>query len=166
MKIVDVKWYEWLYTIWEFGNVYNQKGLELKPSPDTKRGYLRVWLYKNWKRKEQPIHRLVAKHFVDWYNETVNHIDWNKLNNHYSNLEWLSNADNIRHSHKIWLRPKENMGQTKGKTFAISNEILLKLYKEHKAWISIRALWRKYWYNYATLSYAFRHNSYILDFIK
>ena len=116
MKIVDVKWYEWLYTIWEFGNVYNQKGLELKASPCSKRGYLRVWLYKSWKRKEQPIHRLVAKNFIDWYNETVNHIDWNKLNNHYSNLEWLSNLENIRHSHTIWLRLKSNMGKTKGKT--------------------------------------------------
>jgi len=44
-------------------------------------------------------HRLVAEAFIDnKYNlEQVNHKDKNSLNNHYSNLEWVSNFENTRH---------------------------------------------------------------------
>lgn len=44
-------------------------------------------------------HRLVALLFVDnddpKSKNVVDHIDGNKLNNHYTNLQWLSNRDNI-----------------------------------------------------------------------
>ena len=53
----------------------------------------------NLKGKHFRIHRLVAKYFVDGYFEgaVVNHKDGNKLNNHYSNLEWVTQQDNIKH---------------------------------------------------------------------
>ncbi len=48
------------------------------------------------------VHRLVALTYLsDSYEEdlTVNHIDKNKLNNHFSNLEWISNVENVRLGH-------------------------------------------------------------------
>ena len=54
-------------------------------------------------------HRLVAKAFLPMptglVRPQVNHIDGNKLNNHLSNLEWLSQADNIRHAFSTGLMP-------------------------------------------------------------
>ena len=37
---------------------------------------------------------------------TVNHIDTDKLNDHYSNLEWLESVDNYKHACKHGLNPK------------------------------------------------------------
>jgi hypothetical protein len=46
-----------------------------------------------------PIHRLVATHFVDNPNNfpEVNHIDGDKGNNHFTNLQWVTREQNIQH---------------------------------------------------------------------
>lgn len=120
MALITIPNYE-KYSIDEYGNVYS-KNKQLKSNID-KRGYLRVWLYKNKIRKEMPIHRAVAISFLGYKeNLTVNHKDGNKLNNHISNLEWISNADNIRHSFINNIRPKETMGKRKNNVYAVSLE--------------------------------------------
>jgi hypothetical protein len=42
---------------------------------------------------------------------TANHIDGNKLNNHISNLEWVTRSENTKHAYKLGL-----MRQKKGPT--------------------------------------------------
>lgn len=71
----------------------------LKPSFD-KKGYLEVWLSLNGKPKKFSVHRLVASAFIpNPENKTqVNHIDGDKSNNNLSNLEWVTNQENILHS--------------------------------------------------------------------
>lgn len=58
---------------------------------------------KNGKRKQvrKYIHRLVCENFISNPNNLpqVNHKDFDKSNNHVDNLEWISKADNIQHSH-------------------------------------------------------------------
>lgn len=48
------------------------------------------------------MHRLVAEAFCEGYSEElqVNHIDANRLNNHASNLEWVTAKENIADSVK------------------------------------------------------------------
>ncbi len=63
-------------------------------------GYLKVTLYKGTSYKEVwKVHRLVAYHFCPKLpgNEVVNHIDNNKTNNIFSNLEWTTSLGNNQH---------------------------------------------------------------------
>lgn len=58
--------------------------------------------------KRIPLHRLICMAFHGMPPEGkpwVNHIDGNKANNHYTNLEWSSISDNIKHSIATGLRP-------------------------------------------------------------
>ena len=93
----DIKDYEGLYQVNQFGQVRNAKTKKrLYGSPDPKHGYLRVDLRKDGKRKTYRIHRLVAEAFIpnpDNY-DTVDHIDFNRKNNNVINLRWLSRKEN------------------------------------------------------------------------
>ena len=91
------------YTVDEFGNVFSKKsGKFLRPFIN-KFGYLGVNLFENGKRKYFFVHRLVAEHFVENkenYKE-VNHIDENKLNNYFENLEWCTRKYNNNYGTRL-----------------------------------------------------------------
>jgi len=63
------------------------------------------------------IHRLVAKYFIPnpLNKEQVNHIDGNKLNNSYLNLEWVTPKENMKHAFESGLYKKFNNQIYKGK---------------------------------------------------
>ena len=75
------------------------KGIERKPQKNRK-GYLYVTLSKHSTSYTKLIHRLVAEAFIPNPHNLpqVNHIDTNKTNNNVSNLEWITELDNIRHA--------------------------------------------------------------------
>jgi hypothetical protein len=86
------------YQATSWGRIYSKKtGRFLTPKPNSN-GYLRVELYDNGKRVHGRVHRLVAKTFIqNPYNlPEVNHIDGNKKNSSYTNLEWTTSEDNIK----------------------------------------------------------------------
>ncbi len=53
--------------------------------------------------KRERIHRLVAKAFIPnpENKPQVNHIDSNRINNHFSNLEWVTNSENLHHAIRV-----------------------------------------------------------------
>ena len=74
--------------------------------PSIVKGYPKLSVIFNNKRKHFTIHRLVAKLFIPNPDNKpqVNHIDGNKLNNDASNLEWCTAIENIAHAVKSGLR--------------------------------------------------------------
>lgn len=68
-----------------------------------------------------PVHVYVGHGWVEGYFDgaEINHKDFNRMNYHADNLEWLSHADNIRYSrtynYENWYRNKqgENNGRAK-----------------------------------------------------
>ncbi len=85
----NIEGYEGLYQVSDDGQVRNSKGIILKPEVN-KKGYLRVNLFKEGKKKKYRIHRLVAMAFIPNPDNLpqINHIDEDKSNNCLTNLEW------------------------------------------------------------------------------
>lgn len=92
--------YKGKYQVTSWGNVYNvDRQKYVRPEVHHK-GYLRVDLFDEYgKRKHHKVHRLVAKAFIKNPDgkPQVNHKDGNKQNNSVTNLEWVTNRENVDH---------------------------------------------------------------------
>lgn len=100
--------YEGLYEVSNLGNIKRIKGGHgsvigriLKPYFNKVTGYCYIVLSKNCIQIQYAIHRLVAQSFLGLSELTVNHIDGDKTNNKLTNLEYLSNKDNLLHATEI-----------------------------------------------------------------
>ena len=88
------------YLIFNDGRVYSEKTKRfLKPRPDTG-GYLRVVLRIDGKSVERAIHRMVGENFLRKIDgkDIINHIDANRTNNDFTNLEWVTVKENVYHA--------------------------------------------------------------------
>ena len=117
------------YSVSNEGRVKNDK-IFLKLSYN-KRGYSQVVLWNENKNKIQTIHRLVAQAFIPNPDNKpeVNHIDYNKTNNHVSNLEWATKKENEDHALQNGLKVK---GEQNGGSKLTEIEVIevRKLFKE------------------------------------
>ena len=96
---------ETAYQISMFGNIISDHTGDLLKYYKDKDGYNRISLFINGKKKNFYVHRLVAMSFVinsnlEKYN-IVNHLNGNKDDNHYMNLEWTDISGNTLHGFKI-----------------------------------------------------------------
>ena len=99
MRIKDIEGFEGLYSITDDGRVISrrwgyERELSTKPQSD---GYPCVRPMIQGRSYNFLVHRLVAEAFCEpFHGECVNHIDGNRANCHYSNLEWCSGfADSL-----------------------------------------------------------------------
>lgn len=103
---------DWYY-VSNYGRVYSRFTNLLIAPRYIGRGYLTVTLRtKDNKPIDILVHRLVMMTFEPIDNPEdyqVNHKDGIKIRNHYDNLEWATQEENIKHAYDIGLRqPGEN----------------------------------------------------------
>jgi hypothetical protein len=122
----DIIGYEGFYQISNLGNVKSliagkQKILKHNISSNK---YYSI----RFKNKNFLIHRLVALHFVNNFNNKpyVNHIDGNKFNNNFKNLEFVTQSENINHAIKIGKFNNNGINHPKSKLNKIQVNIIFK----------------------------------------
>ena len=92
------------YQVSSWGRVYNTYTERFINPEETEKGYLRVDLYaQNGNRTHKKVHRLVSEAFIPnpEGKPQVNHKDGNKKNNSYTNLEWVTDAENKEHQKRL-----------------------------------------------------------------
>lgn len=121
----DIKYYEGLYQVSNLGRVKSLITNKIKTQYNCNSGYLRVGLFKNYKRENALVHRLVAKTFIknELNKKQVNHIDGNKSNNVVTNLEWVTPSENLIHAYKIGLQKPSNIQKEAVRKTGIRNSI-------------------------------------------
>ncbi|QJT70467.1 hypothetical protein [Microcystis phage MaeS] len=132
---LDIIGYEGQYQISNLGKVrsldridtrgYNQKGRILRIKFTKNTGYATVSLSSGSQVVQHRVHQLVAKHFVqNPYNKrVVNHIDGDKKNNNYDNLEWNTHSENNKHAIDNGLR-NSSKGEKHGKSKLTKNDVI------------------------------------------
>ncbi len=102
------------YRLYNDGSIVSTlRGERTLKTSDNGKGYKYYYLkHSDGSSKWYYVHRLVAQYFVDNPNnlKEVNHIDGNKANNNYNNLEWCTHKQNIELSYRH-LNRKINRGK-------------------------------------------------------
>lgn len=94
------------YSISDQGQVRNNVTGRILKNCTLNTGYQQVVLCDAEGHHRKAVHRLVAKEFVDNPRgcELVNHIDGNKSNNRFDNLEWCTQSENMQHAYRTGLQ--------------------------------------------------------------
>ena len=92
------------YLISTYGNIKNTE-TEYILEKNYKSGYPTVLITHKNISKTYKVHKLVAKTFLDNYDDklVINHIDGDKTNSKLSNLECISQSENIKHAYSTGL---------------------------------------------------------------
>jgi len=150
------------YFISNYGNLYSIKGKNKSIRSKSSRilnGYKSTSLFLNGKGFAKRINRLVAIAFIPnpENKPEVNHIDCNKINNYYKNLEWCTHIEHELHSVLNKLHPSGENHPLHRLTNLQVNKIR-KLYAEGN--LSHRDLAKKFNVRHTTIGEITRNETY------
>lgn len=140
--IIYPKIKEGLYAIEEDGRVYSYSSNKYMKTSIDKDGYITISLRNTLGGYSHfGIHRLLMITYFPINNMeemTVNHIDGNKFNNSFNNLEWVTANENTRLAHKT--KYNNTVGENHGKAKLTEEQAkrVIKLLKEGKGTKEIR----------------------------
>lgn len=139
MKEKIINLYGMNYLVREDGKIFstnkfdeNGNPVEIKQrlNPD---GYLTITIGLTHIRRSRTVHKIIADAFIPTNDKTleVDHIDNNRLNNHLSNLQWITHAENVS---KIPFERKSNARRGSKNGRAKLNEqditVIRRMYKD------------------------------------
>lgn len=171
---VDIHGYEGCYQVSDSGRVkslgrnvvhqgimYYQAERVMSPWNGTTSAYLCVWLYRNGIRKKFSVHRLVAEHFLEEWDTSleVNHKDGNRFNNAVGNLEMCTHWYNMQHAIQEGLKNDCGEKSTRAKLTNAQAEEIRKSYGQ--GGVSQAVLGRLYGVSRQTVSMIIRYKKYI-----
>jgi len=116
IKIIDELWKpvyingeKTTYVVSTRGRVKNLKTDHMMHLRKDRKGYLRVCISVNGKMYWKMVHQVVAKAFLPNPHNypQIDHLDCDKTNNDISNLEWVTNEENMRRATENDLRPSK-----------------------------------------------------------
>lgn len=121
-KIQDEIWKELTFTdkkyeISNYGRIRSfcydkSKGRIVKPG--NIKGFYNVSLRVDGKKRSYLVHKLTAEYFLEKESEeqtVVIHLDWNKQNNYYKNLQWVTRDESYRRMHQVLQEARKKAGK-------------------------------------------------------
>ena len=110
------------YEVSNFGNVRNIKTKKIMAKREHGGYVISQLMGEDNKNHQYQTHRIVAYEFVEGFDNglVVNHKDGDKQNNHPSNLEWVTQYENVKHANDMGLN-KHAKGENVN-TSILSNE--------------------------------------------
>lgn len=94
-----IKGFEECYEISDHGRIRSLRTEKIISTKNLNSGYSSVYLVRDGLRRRWKVHKLVAQHFLREPKsfEIINHIDNDRTNPHYKNLEWVTMRENLTH---------------------------------------------------------------------
>jgi len=149
--------YEGLYEVSNLGRVRslefrnNQTSFKRKKimsATDNGHGYLIVCLRRGGhKRSSRYVHRLVAQAFIPNPDNlpVIDHIDHDRSNNVVTNLQWLTQKDNIGRSRHLMSKPRKKVTSNTGQKY---------ITRVKSGEYKVSLPWKRYWKQFKTLEQA------------
>lgn len=116
LQLKYIPWYEWYYSATKSWEIYSHRSKRFLYQGNN-HWYLQVILSLRWNTITHKVHRLILLTYIWESNLDVNHKDWNKSNNHISNLEYCTRSENSLHSYYIlWNKKTDTQKKVSGES--------------------------------------------------
>lgn len=163
MFLRPVVGYDGIFSVTESGDVYSHRTFKFLAQGELHNGYKCISSRIGGRKGKcicLRVHRMVAEAYV--MNEDgkpfVNHIDGNKHNNHFKNLEWCTSQENMSHAFRTGLDSSAHLDKYNRSRMVLDSEQIeyVKMnYSPHDRFFGARALSRKFGCSHSVITRAY-----------